>query len=104
MGEAHDAYLASLILTAREAQVLELVGAGRSNREIAALMHVSVKDVEYHVGNLLRKLGCRNRTEAVSRAYALGFLSVGSWPPEMVRVPGVEQAPAASTQRPGHDG
>jgi DNA-binding NarL/FixJ family response regulator len=65
------------ILTTREQEILLLIGRGRSNREIAEFLHVSVKDVEYHVGNLLRKLGCRNRTEAVSRAYALGYLSVG---------------------------
>lgn len=74
-----------LILTEREGRILELAGAGCSNREMAALLYVSVKDIEYHVGNLLRKLEGRNRTEAVSRAYALGYLSVGSWPPSLVR-------------------
>ncbi|HEX2050640.1 MAG TPA: LuxR C-terminal-related transcriptional regulator [Actinomycetota bacterium] len=76
---------AHVVLTEREGRVLELAGSGCSNREIAALLHVSEKDVEYHVGNLLRKLGSRNRTEAVSRAYAFGYLTAGSWPPTIAR-------------------
>ncbi|MDQ3914978.1 MAG: helix-turn-helix transcriptional regulator [Actinomycetota bacterium] len=75
------------ILTPREAHILELVSAGCSNREAAALLHVSVKDVEYHVGNLLRKLGARNRAAAVSRAYAVGYLKAGCWPPRAERAP-----------------
>lgn len=89
-----EPHLTSGQLTPREERVLELVGAGRLNREIAALLHVTTKDVEYHVGNLLRKLGCRNRTEAVSRAYTLGLLSVASWPPAMATPP-AEAARAA---------
>lgn len=87
--ETPEPYLASLVLTDREGQVLELLGAGRSNREIADLLHVSIKDIEYHVGNLLRKWGCRNRTEAVSRAFTLGYLSSERWPPKMAPVRGV---------------
>jgi DNA-binding NarL/FixJ family response regulator len=70
-------------LTDREGQVLELLSSGSSNREMAARLFVSVKDIEYHVGNVLRKLESRNRTEAVGRAYASGYLSAGSWPPEI---------------------
>lgn len=90
MGETNAFCLACCpVLTPREARILELVGAGCSNREVGALLHVSVKDIEYHVGNLLRKLEGRNRTEAVSRAYVLGYLSVGSWPPAIVPVSAV---------------
>lgn len=78
MRRPHASRFVPRILTTREREILQLVGDGRPNREIADLLHVSVKDVEYHVGNLLRKLVCRNRTEAVSRAYALGYLSVGA--------------------------
>lgn len=85
MGEANAANRARRpMLTRREERILELLGAGSSNQDMATVLYVSVKDIEYHVGNLLRKLEGRNRTEAVSRAYSLGYLSVGSWPPAMV--------------------
>lgn len=50
-------------LTSRERQITELVAEGCSNKEIAAELFVSVRTVEYHVGNVLAKLGCRSRVE-----------------------------------------
>ena len=61
-------------LTARELGIMQLLAAGRRNAEIAELMHVSVKTIEYHVSNLLDKLGARSRTEAIIRARARGLL------------------------------
>jgi DNA-binding CsgD family transcriptional regulator len=69
-------------LTARELRILELIAAGRSSRQVGAQLHVSAKDVDYHVDRLFEKLYCRSRPELVARAYALGLLKSSSWPPE----------------------
>jgi DNA-binding NarL/FixJ family response regulator len=55
-------------LTARETEVLEHLRDGRMNHEIGAAMGISIKTVETHVANLLRKLDAQNRTQAVSKS------------------------------------
>lgn len=61
-------------LTARELEVLQLVAQGRRNAEIASELVLSVKTVEFHIGNLLPKIGARSRAEAVRVAYQLGLV------------------------------
>ncbi|TDP92131.1 response regulator [Labedaea rhizosphaerae] len=66
--------LASAGLTERESEVLRLVAAGLSNVEIAEKLVVGVQTVKTHVGNVLAKLGARDRTQAVILAYESGFI------------------------------
>jgi LuxR family transcriptional regulator, maltose regulon positive regulatory protein len=62
-------------LTARELEVLRLVAAGRSNRQIAAQLFVTVGTVKTHVHTVSGKLGAANRVEAVARGRELGLLA-----------------------------
>jgi len=62
-------------LSPREREVLDLIATGSTNREIAAALHLSPHTVKEHTSGLYRKLGARNRAEAVQRAQRLGLSS-----------------------------
>ncbi len=64
--------------TSRELAVLELVRAGRRNREIAAVLHVSQDTVKTRLKNVMGKLCASNRTHAVTIATRLGLLDEGA--------------------------
>ena len=63
-------------LTARELEVLTLLGQGRSNGEIAEALTIAPRTVKVHVQNILSKLGASNRTEAVSIAARQKLISL----------------------------
>lgn len=62
-------------LTLRERQVLKLVAEGHRNRDVAELLSISLKTVETHRMNLMRKLGAHNTAELSTWARRLGVLS-----------------------------
>jgi DNA-binding CsgD family transcriptional regulator/tetratricopeptide (TPR) repeat protein len=64
-------------LTTREREVLGLVAAGRTNRQIAETLFITEKTAGVHVSNILGKLGVARRTEAVAVAHDRGLLSQG---------------------------
>ena len=64
-------------LSPREAQVLNLVAHGRSNREIGAALFISEHTVANHIRSILRKTECANRTEAASYAHSHGLVEAG---------------------------
>lgn len=72
------------ILSEIEARILEGIAAGLSTIPLASRLYLSRQGVEYHVTRLLRKLRVPNRAALVSRAYSVGVLNVGSWPPKVV--------------------
>jgi DNA-binding NarL/FixJ family response regulator len=75
-------------LTPRESEVLRLIAAGRSNREIARALFVSEATVKTHVNRIFAKTGSRDRAQAVRYAYTHGYAgppSQSSPPPERLR-------------------
>jgi DNA-binding NarL/FixJ family response regulator len=63
-------------LSARESQVIRMIAWGHTNKQIAARLDVSVKTVEAHKANAMRKLGFTDRTEVVRYALAQGWLGM----------------------------
>jgi ATP/maltotriose-dependent transcriptional regulator MalT len=71
LGSEPDGQAPRLGLTPREEEVLRLVAAGRSNREIAGDLFISAKTASVHVSNILGKLGVSSRGEAAAKAHHL---------------------------------
>jgi DNA-binding NarL/FixJ family response regulator len=71
-GDGHPASA----LTAREAQVMEMLACGMTNREIAEHLDISIKTVDTHRGHVLKKLGLRNNSELTRFAVKHGYVSL----------------------------
>jgi LuxR family maltose regulon positive regulatory protein len=61
-------------ISPREQQILQLIGAGMSNREIADKFFISASTVKTHLENIFRKLGVSSRTQAIAQAHVLGLV------------------------------
>jgi DNA-binding NarL/FixJ family response regulator len=73
--ERNDAARSTLGISDRELEVLELLAAGRSNKEIARHLDVSPNTVKTHVAKLYEKLEAKRRTEAILKARELGVIA-----------------------------
>jgi DNA-binding NarL/FixJ family response regulator len=62
------------ILTTRERQILKLIAEGKSNKEIAALLFISVRTVDHHRASLMEKLSLKGTAELVKYALRKGFV------------------------------
>jgi DNA-binding NarL/FixJ family response regulator len=69
-------------LTSREREVLRLIAAGRSNREIASVLFIAPKTASVHVSNILGKLGAASRTEAAAIAHREGLAGPAGLTPQ----------------------
>ena len=65
-------------LTARELEILRLLGAGKSNKEVAAELQISERTARTHVSNILGKLDLTSRTQAALWAVRQGLVEVGA--------------------------
>jgi len=78
--EGLAAHIEASPLTPREQDVLQLVVAGRGNKEIGARLHIAEGTVKAHVNRILGKLGVTTRTEAVTAALRRGLVRLDELP------------------------
>jgi DNA-binding NarL/FixJ family response regulator len=72
------AHIGEELLTEREIEVLRLVAAGNSNKEIGRCLNVTEQTAKAHMKRIAMKLGANDRTHAVTLALSRGFLTAGS--------------------------
>lgn len=65
-------------LTSRQREVLQLIGEGKSTKDIATLLNVSVKTIEFHKGRLMEQLEVHSTAELIKFAIAEGLVAVES--------------------------
>lgn len=72
VGGSNSRVLEAVRLTTRERQVIDLLGEGLSNKEIATRLHIAVHTVKSHVHNILEKLALRSRLEVAAFSHSRG--------------------------------
>jgi DNA-binding CsgD family transcriptional regulator len=82
-------------LTAREREVLQLLGRGSTNREVAAALTISAKTASDHVTHILGKLGVGHRVEAAALAHRLTALTARDEREDPGRARGARSRPRA---------
>jgi DNA-binding NarL/FixJ family response regulator len=85
--QSRDASGMRAVLTSREIEILEHVGLGLTVKQVATRLRLSPRTVEAHLAKLYRKLGVRNRVQALSRASSLGLVEIGPHAPSHDRAP-----------------
>ncbi len=68
-------------LTPRQLQILQCLAEGKSNRQIVRAIGISPSTIRVHIRRAVMRLGARNRTQAVARAVAAGYVVVPDFPP-----------------------
>jgi DNA-binding NarL/FixJ family response regulator len=64
--------VSTLVNSGRQQQILDCISRGLANKEIASVLGCSVKNVEYHLGRMLRKTNCSSRAELAARTRRRG--------------------------------
>ena len=73
------------MLSLRQREVLQLVAEGKSNKEIAAAINVTVKTIEFHKARISKELGVRTTAGLTKQAISLGLIA----PPEVSPSPNI---------------
>jgi DNA-binding NarL/FixJ family response regulator len=68
------AQLKQVRLTRREVEVLSLIAEGKSSKEAADDLYVAKRTIDFHLANIYRKLGVRNRIHAIRKAREYGLI------------------------------
>jgi DNA-binding NarL/FixJ family response regulator len=71
----------SITLSLRQREVLQLVAEGKSNKEIASAINVTVKTIEFHKARISKELGVRTTAELTKQAITLGLIAPPEAPP-----------------------
>ncbi|WP_194116899.1 BTAD domain-containing putative transcriptional regulator [Streptomyces otsuchiensis] len=91
-----------MLLGALDVRMIAGMASGLSTVQLASRLHLSRQGVEYRVSSLLRRLRAPNRVALVARAYDMGVLTPGAWPPTTGRPPARDGPPCSG--RPPDDG
>lgn len=71
------------LLTELDAAILQCLASGSSSVQISTQLHLSRQAVDYHIHAMLRAFNAGNRPGLISKAYSLGVLMIGCWPPKV---------------------